>query len=94
MELAAIVTALQFIALGPTPRMGKEKTVKEVKPEAIRREVIIIRQVLKEVAVLTIKERIAIAREITSRTCKAVERKQRQITILVWQRRKKQWKIL
>ncbi len=94
MELAATVTVLQFIAPGPTPKMGKEKTVKEVKQEAIRREVIIIRQVLKEVAVLIIKERIAIVREITSRTCKAVERKQRQITILVWQRRKKQWKIL
>ena len=94
MELAAIVTALQFIAQGLTPRMGKEKTVKEVKLEAIRREVIIIRQVLKEVAALTIKERIAITREITSHMCKAVERKLRQITILVWQRRKKQWKIL
>ena len=88
------MTELQFIALGPTPKMGREKTVKEVKLEAIRREVIIIKQVLKEVAALTIKERIAIVREITSRTCKAVERKQRQITILVWQRRKKQWKIL
>ena len=94
MELAAIVTALQFIAPGPTPKMGKEKTVKEVKPEAIRREVIIIRQALKEVAALIIKEKIAIVKEITSLTCKAVERKQRQITILVWQRRKKQWKIL
>ena len=94
MELAAIVTALQFIAQGLTPRMGKEKTVKEVKLEAIRREVIIIRQVLKEVAALTIKERIAITREITSHMCKAVERKLRQITILVWQRRKKQWKTL
>ena len=62
--------------------MERGETVKEAKMEAIRRGVVTTRLVLKEAAVLIIKERTVIAREITSPMRKAVERRQR-LTILV-----------